>query len=139
RRERSNGLPVAAERRVRKLRLSPARNSLLNENQIWRNQFPGLAIPSKKFFAIVDSPGLIRRKPIDGGMRRRFEDAREGAGSGLKIRFTCGVNRMRVINLLLSRQSVRQALIVCPAQNVPNRGRHTKSAREQCVEFGEQG
>src|SRR6266404_198411 len=139
RRERSNGLPVAAERRVRKLRFASARNSLLNENQIWGNQFTGLAVPYKKLFATVDRPGLIRRKPICRSMRRRFEDPGECAGSALKICFTCGIDRMRAVNLLLSRQLVGEALIVRPAQNIPNRGRHTKSAREQCVELREQG
>src|SRR6266404_9595463 len=137
--ERSDGLSVAAERRVRKLRFTPARNSLLNENQIWGNQFPGLAVPGKKFFATVDRPGLIRRKPVCRGMRRRFENPGERAGSARKICFTGGIYRMRVVNLLLSRQLVREALIVRPTQNIPNRGRHTKSAREQCVELGEQG
>src|SRR5882672_680570 len=91
--ERGNRLSVAAKRRVRELGLAPTRDQFLNENQIWRNQLPGLTVSCKKLFVIRHGPSLVRREPINRGVCSRFQNGGKDTADFHQIGFGGGIDR----------------------------------------------
>src|SRR2546425_8486318 len=91
--ERGDRPPVRTQRGERELRFSSTRDHLLHQDQIRRDQGPGLSVARKETIPAFRGPGLVGSEPVhirlDGGLQNH----RERTVDGLEVRFAGGEQR----------------------------------------------
>src|SRR3989442_11108998 len=101
---------------------------VLHQDQLRRAHGPGFSVACKETIPAFGGPGLVGGEPVGIRLHGGLQNPREPTVAGLEIRFAGGTQRPRVVDRFLCWELVGQALVVCPAQNVPVGSRDTESS-----------